>query len=236
LCHYSLLNCLPSRSYFYIVGVVIGGIGLGVNCDCFGILYSGDMDCMGVFLLFVVIYMLLFTTVWCSVDIGDYYVFVNGHVLSCMCRFIFYSVVGLLVLSLLLLFTISVVVLDFTVSCEVGFFSVCHVVVRKGGLVSGLLLCVLYFKITSKTGFCMWCVVHLEFFFCAKFVYVEPSSVFCRGPILSEVCPLFFIVSCVCCVSSYVLCTFGAWFTDPYSVYVLFKARSEISACLVYIL
>jgi hypothetical protein len=70
---------------------------------------------------------LLFTTLCCSVDICDYYiVIVNGHMLSCMCTFILYSVVGLLVLSLLLLFIICVVVLDFTVSWFLVGFQFCR--------------------------------------------------------------------------------------------------------------
>jgi hypothetical protein len=60
---------------------------------------------------------LFFTTLCCSVDICDSYnAVVNGHMLPCMCSFILYSVVGFLVISLLLLFFISVVVSDITVS------------------------------------------------------------------------------------------------------------------------
>jgi hypothetical protein len=63
----------------------------------------------------MVIYVLVFTMLR-SADISDYYiVVVNGHVLSCTCTSISYSVVGFLILSLILLFVISVVVLDFTV-------------------------------------------------------------------------------------------------------------------------
>jgi hypothetical protein len=36
--------------------------------------------------------------------------------------------------------------------CEVGFFSICLVVVGEGGVVSGLLLCESYFAIRSKIG------------------------------------------------------------------------------------
>jgi hypothetical protein len=69
---------------------------------------------------------LLFTMLCCSVDTCDYYVVVvNGHMLSCMCSFILYSVVGILVLSLLLLFFISVVVSDFTVSWFLVGFQFC---------------------------------------------------------------------------------------------------------------
>jgi hypothetical protein len=38
---------------------------------------------------------------------------------------------------------------------EVGFFSICQVVVGEGELVSVLLLCVLYFMIRSKIGLYM---------------------------------------------------------------------------------
>jgi hypothetical protein len=62
---------------------------------------------MGVSLLSEVVYMLLFTTLWCYVDICDYYIVVNGHVPPCTWCFILYSVVGFLVLSLSLVFIIS---------------------------------------------------------------------------------------------------------------------------------
>jgi hypothetical protein len=115
------------------------GIGWGINCDCFEILFCGDMDFVGV-LFSVVIYVLLFITLWCSVGIGSSVVVV-GHVIlhvqfNCKLEISFkrmvntffvivvslflctlYYVLGSLVLSLLLLFISgSVVILDFTVS------------------------------------------------------------------------------------------------------------------------
>jgi hypothetical protein len=66
----------------------------GINCDCFGILFCGDMDFMGVSYYCLWSYMCCYLLCCeCSVDIGEYYVVVvvviiYGHVLLCTCNFI----------------------------------------------------------------------------------------------------------------------------------------------------